>query len=136
MIKKLAIFIFIVSLAGIIVSSCSRCITCQIIGHSINETFTDNDTVNYNEFCGTPSEVKAFEDDVKWEAESRRCVLYTIQTIHDQTILYHTFVCGGIKEQEQMANYIDSIFLSDFQPQYDEIVIDSIIPNPGTWKCD
>jgi len=136
MIKKLTVLIFILSFASLIISSCSKCITCEIIGHSLNETFIDNDTIRYDEFCGTKSEVNAYESDVKWEAENRRCVLYTIQTLPDSSVFFHGFVCGGIKEQEEMAEYIDSIFMANFQPQDAEIVVDSVLPNPGTWKCN
>ncbi|MCX6257069.1 MAG: hypothetical protein NTW49_04095 [Bacteroidia bacterium] len=137
MLKKLVFILLVASMAVFFISSCSKCITCAIYGHSINSTdLVDNDTILYKEFCGSTSEVNSFKADVKWEAENRRCLLFTIQKINDQTILFQKFVCGGVVEQQKMQSYFDSLLLHAYSNQNAQEVVDSVIPNPGTWKCN
>lgn len=118
-------------------SSCTKCITCSIIGHSIDDSlYIDNQTIVYDDFCGTLSETEAFEADVKFEAESRQCVSYSLHNFIDDAVLANFHACGNIPDLEAFRNYLeDTVMTQQYAGQDVYLKLDSLRINPGTYTC-
>ncbi len=133
---KISTLLAIITLA-LISFSCERCIQCEIYGNPISDSlFNDRDTIVYPEFCGTPSEVEAFEGDVQHNADARQCVVYSIIRASDQVTLATYAHCGGIQQLETFTQFLnDSILNSVYLDQEVFLLLDTTIQNPGTYKC-
>ncbi len=133
---KLATFVAI-GIIAVFSFGCERCIQCEIYGNAIDDqAFNDQDTIVYPEFCGSPSEVTAFEGDVEFNAEARKCVVYNIIRANDQELLSTYTYCGGIQQLETFNQFLnDSILNNLFLGQDVFLILDTTIMNPGTYKC-
>lgn len=135
--KKIISVSALVLLMAFVFNSCERCINCQIIGNSIDTLLlSDKDTIIYDEFCGSPSEVNAFENDVKYEAESRACKIYKIDRLDNGTNLQTYTVCGAQKNHEAFELTLDSIINTVYAGVDVRMYVDTTIINPGKWSCN
>lgn len=116
--------------------SCEKCIKCEIQGKNYQDSvYFDSVKIVYPEFCGTPSEVDAFQADVEYAANSRKCIIYSIRRVVDNTPLLTSTMCGNAKDQEVFTAQLDSI-MEYVYPDLDvELSIDTIISNPAKWEC-
>jgi len=130
---------FILFLALILLgfSSCTKCITCSISGHSIDDSlYVDDQTILYDDFCGTLTETEAFEGDVKFEADSRQCVSYSLHKFVDDSVLANFHACGSIQDLQDFKNYLeDSVMTEIYAGQDVYLKLDSLKINPGTYSC-
>jgi hypothetical protein len=118
------------------VSSCEKCIKCQILGKNYQDTlFQDTVKIIYPEFCGTPSEVSAFESDVEFAANNRKCVTYSIRKIEDNSALVTSTVCGGTADQERALEILDSLVQVVYANVDVALIVDTVRANPGKWEC-
>lgn len=131
--------ILLLSLVGLsfFFTSCTKCITCQIQGHSLNDSiYADNSVIDYEEFCGTLTELEAFEGDVKFNAENRACVSYTIRKYATDEVLATFHSCGGIIQLEAFKNYLEEDVLNTSYAGQDVYLrLEATLPNPGTYSC-
>ncbi len=135
--KKLVLFSSVSILLLLSLSSCKECIKCEIIGNSIDTiSLIDNVKVDYDEFCGSSSEAEAFRNDVQYSAEHHFCKIYSIRKIANSEVLATFVNCGGISETSNFEHGLDSILTNVYSDQDATWVVDTIISNPASWKCD
>ncbi len=135
--KKLILFLSVSILLLLALSSCKECIKCEIIGNSIDTiSLIDNTKKEYDEFCGSSSETQAFRNDVQYSAEHHFCKIYSIRKIANSQVLATFVSCGGITEISSFEHGLDSLLINAYADQDATWVIDTIISNPATWKCD
>lgn len=134
--KPFILFITLIS-SFIIFSSCSQCINCIISGNSLDDSiYVDTTQVFYDDFCGSISEADAFEADVKFEADSRYCVTYTIRKFIDDAALAVYTKCGSLEDIQTFRVYLeDEILNSLYAGQDVYLKMDASVPNPGKYKC-
>jgi hypothetical protein len=135
---KITIRFFLITLMALMVSSCEVCIKCEIKGSKIDDVYLiDSNHVVYNEFCGTPSETEAFENDVKFEAETRNCKIYKIDRL-DNGLNEKTFTyCGGNQHHSAFIHSLEVMIDTVYTQQGVDVrlYVDTTISNPATWKC-
>ncbi|MCF8295632.1 MAG: hypothetical protein K9I34_06155 [Bacteroidales bacterium] len=134
--KPFILFITLVS-SIIIFSSCSQCMSCVISGNSLDDSiYVDTTLVMYDDFCGTLSEVDAFEADVKFESDARYCVTYTIRKFIDDAALAVYTKCGSLEDIQAFKVYLeDDVLNSQYAGQDVYLKLDASVPNPGTYNC-
>lgn len=131
------LLILAVLVSSISLTSCTKCITCQIQGHSLNDSiYADIQIIDYEEFCGTMTELEAFEGDVKFNAENRACVSYTIRKYTTDEVLSSFHLCGGIVQLQEFKTYLEDEVLNKNYPGQDVYLrLETTIPNPGSYSC-
>jgi hypothetical protein len=129
--------ILIILFGSLLFTSCTKCITCQIQGHSLNDsTFADTQIIDYDEFCGTLTELEAFEGDVKFNAENRACVSYTVRKYSTDEVLSTFHACGGINQLQEFKTYLEEEVLDGTYVGQDVYLKTEVtVPNPGTYSC-
>jgi hypothetical protein len=135
---KISIRFIAIILTTILLSSCEVCIKCEIKGSKIDDVYLiDSNNVVYNEFCGSPSEAEAFENDVKYEAETRTCKIYKIDRM-DNGLNEKTFTyCGGNQHHQAFMNGLEVMIDTLYTEQGVDVrlYVDTTISNPATWQC-
>ncbi|MBT3210251.1 MAG: hypothetical protein HN704_08340 [Bacteroidetes bacterium] len=117
-------------------NSCKKCITCEIVGEIIDSTlFFDTNQVQYEEFCGTPSEISAYEADISYLANGRKCATFSILKLPDSSVLSTYTYCGDMHDIDVYYKYVDSILDYSFAGE-DAIIDTSLFSNPGHWTCN
>lgn len=131
------ILLLSIIISSFTLASCTKCITCQIQGHSLNDSiYADNQVIDYDEFCGTLTELEAFEGDVKFNAENRACVSYTIRKYLNDEVLANFHACGGIEHLQEFRNYLEEDILNvTYAGQDVYLRLETTIPNPGSYSC-
>jgi hypothetical protein len=100
-----------------------------------DSVFIDSVKIIYPEFCGSSSEIDAFEADVEFAASNRNCVTYSIRKLADQSHIFDSTFCGAPNEQENFQEYLDSLTQVISLTLDVELQIDTIVSNPGKWEC-
>ena len=135
--KNLILISSVLAIFAFSFSSCKKCIKCEIIGNSIDTiSLIDNIEVEYDEFCGSSSEVEAFRGDVQFSAENHMCKIYSIRKIQNAEVL-GTFVnCGGSVEIKEFEYGLDTLLTTTYANLDAKWVVDTLITNPASWNCN
>jgi hypothetical protein len=130
--------------------SCERCIKCEILGNTPDTSNLVNDTVInpggfaglvdtnnkfYDEFCGSRSEVDAFEADVKFNAENRECRIYAFRKVPSLDTIATMTYCGGPLQFVAYEQGLDTLKTTLYADLDVEWVVDKTLLNPATWTC-
>ncbi|MEA3443584.1 MAG: hypothetical protein U9R19_02535 [Bacteroidota bacterium] len=131
--------------------SCETCIKCEILGNIPDTSFLSPDTstlkgsiasglidtnnIYYDEFCGSSSEIEAFEADVKFASDQRQCKIYSIRKIATLDTMATLIYCGGWQHFEDFEYGLDTLIITTYANQDAEWVIDTVLLNPATWTC-
>jgi len=135
--KNLILISSVLIIFALSFTSCKKCIKCEITGHSIDTiSLIDNIKVEYDEFCGSSSEIEAFRGDVSFSAENHMCKIYSIRKIQNSEILVTFVNCGGLVEINEFEHGLDTLLTTTYANQDAKWVVDTLITNPAYWKCD
>ncbi len=125
--------------------SCEHCIKCEIVGNIPDTTSLDPNTETadlldtnnayYDEFCGSSSEIEAFETDVEFAAVNRECRIYAIRKIQTYDTMATMIYCGGWRHLAAFENGLDTLILTTYANQDAEWVLDTALYNPASWVC-
>ena len=144
-------------LTGLVLStaffSCDKCVKCEILGNIpdtmwlvpdtasnlkteiVTADLVDTNNIFYDEFCGSSSEIDAFEADVQYAAESRECKIYVVRKLRTFDTLASYIYCGGPKQLADFEYGLDTLINTLYDGQDAEWLTDTILPNPATWSC-
>jgi len=134
--RNIILVFFSLSLILLISNSCKKCVNCEIVGEILDTAlFFDTSHVQFEEFCGTSSEVSAYEADILYLANSRKCATFSILKLPDSTVLSTFTTCGDIYDINKYYKYVDSIKNYAFADE-NAIIDTTLFSNPGKWTCN